>query len=334
MEKALVTGGGGFVGFALVRKLISMGIEVRVLGRSRYPHLEGLGVTCIQGDICDPASILNASAGTDTVFHVAAKAGIWGKKSEFYAVNVQGTSNVLESCLCNAVPVLVYTSTPSVVFDGRDIENGDETLPYAEHPLCSYAASKIEAEQLILGQESKNLRTCAVRPHLVWGPGDRHLIPRLVERGRKGQLKIIGNGQNRVDITYIDNVAHAHILAAQNLHNTRSADRQAFFIGQDQPVVLWEWVNALFKELGVRPVSKKVAYPAGYCAGALFEGIFDLFSLDREPKMTRFLAQQLARSHWFSHEKAKMLLGYSELVSASDGLQRLVRSLRKIDNPE
>ncbi len=331
MKKIMVTGGGGFIGHALVQKLVSLGLDVRVMGRNRYPYLEQLGVDCIQGDICDPESILQATAGVDTVFHVAAKAGMWGQRADFFAANVQGTRNVLDSCLANTVPVLVYTSTPSVVFDSNNIENGNEELPYAKRPLCHYAASKIEAEKLVLGENNHALRTCAIRPHLVWGPGDNHLIPRIIERGRKGQLKIVGDGKNRVDITYIDNVVHAHILAAQNLHSTASADREAFFIGQKEPVFLWEWVNTLFRELGIRPVSKKVPYPVAYCVGGILEGLYDLVRNPDEPKMTRFIAQQLAKSHWFSHEKAERLLGYSELVSTSTGLQCLIDSLRSRD---
>ncbi|PIE57689.1 MAG: 3-beta hydroxysteroid dehydrogenase [Desulfobulbus propionicus] len=329
MKKVLVTGGNGFVGFALARYLLEQGLEVRVIGRNPYPHLSDLGIICFQGDICNPASILNATVDVDTVFHVAAKAGVWGRKQEYYSVNVQGTQNVLAGCLQNRVPVLVYTSTPSVVFDGQDIKNGNEELPYASKPLCHYAASKIEAEKCVLGLRERSLKTCAIRPHLVWGPGDTHLIPRLVERGRTGQLKKVGSGNNKVDITYIENVVHAHVLAAKNLHQTGSADRQAFFIGQENPVVLWEWVNTLFQELNIPLVNKRVSYPVAYGVGGLLEGLFDLFSFAGEPKMTRFVAQQLSKSHWFNHDKAKKILGYTALVSTAAGLERLLQSMRE-----
>jgi 2-alkyl-3-oxoalkanoate reductase len=236
MNRVLVTGGGGFIGKALVRELIGRGIETAVVGRNPYPDLESLGVRCFRGDIRDEPFLDQALAGYDTVFHVAAKAGIWGPRQEYFAINTTGTSNVINACRKNGVSCLVYTSTPSVVFDRFDLEGVDETTAYAVKPLCHYAASKILAEQEILLANSADLRTIAIRPHLVWGPGDQHLIPRLLDRGRSKALKIVGSGHNRVDITYIDNVVHAHILAAENLatksHCERAPVGLSAFIGQ------------------------------------------------------------------------------------------------------
>jgi nucleoside-diphosphate-sugar epimerase len=212
--RALITGGGGFVGLAVVRMLVARGVACGVVGRRDYPALEQLGVTVFRGDIQDKPFLNRVFKGYDTVFHVAAKAGIWGPRQEYEAVNVGGTANVIDACRVNRVRNLVYTSTPSVVFNHADINGGDETLPYGESFLCHYAESKARAEQLVLAANSAALLTCALRPHLIWGPGDPHLVPRLLDRGRRRQLRRVGDGTNLVDIAYIDNVAEAHLLAA------------------------------------------------------------------------------------------------------------------------
>jgi nucleoside-diphosphate-sugar epimerase len=328
MNKVMVTGGGGFIGKALVRELVGRGVETLALGRNPYPELAAMGVRCLQGDICDPAFLNQALAGCDTVFHVAAKAGIWGPKREYEAINVVGTANVVAACRNNRVARLVHTSTPSVVFAGHSLEGADESAPYASRPLCHYAATKIRAEQAVLRANAGDLRTAAIRPHLVWGPGDRQLIPRLLERGRAGALKIVGVGANRVDIAYIDNVAHAHILAAENLETSGSAAGQAFFIGQDQPVVLWAWINELFARMDIPPVTSAVPFPLAYAVGGAMEAAYAALGKSEEPRMTRFLAHQLAQSHWFSHNKAKNLLGYRQLVDTEIGLNRLVNWLK------
>lgn len=328
MNKVMVTGGGGFIGKALVRELVGRGVETLALGRNPYPELTAMGVRCLQGDICDLAFLNQALAGCDTVFHVAAKAGIWGPRREYEATNVVGTANVVAACRNNGVARLVHTSTPSVVFAGRSLEGADESAPYAYWPLCHYAATKIRAEQAVLRANAGGLRTAAIRPHLVWGPGDRQLIPRLLERGLAGALKIVGAGANRVDIAYIDNVAHAHILAAENLETSGSAAGQAFFIGQDQPVVLWAWINELFARMDIPPVTRAVPFPLAYAVGGTMEAAYAALGKTEEPRMTRFLAHQLAQSHWFSHNKAKNLLGYRQLVDTETGLNRLVNWLK------
>jgi nucleoside-diphosphate-sugar epimerase len=325
--KAFVTGGGGFLGSAIVRQLVDKGIEVAVFGRNHYPHLEGLGVRQFQGDILDSDVLINAMQGYDTVFHVAAKAGIWGAKLEFEQSNVIGTRNVLGACFASGVTSLVFTSTPSVVFDRRDLHGVNETIPYARRFLCYYASSKALAEQMVLAANSDVLKTCAIRPHLVWGPGDPHLIPRLVERGKRNQLKIIGNGSNLVDITYIDNAAEAHILAAKKINSSATAAGNAYFVSQGEPVNLWNWINELFTRLGIEPVKKKIGFRSAYAVGTLLEGIHMWFGIDKEPKMTRFLAEQLAKSHWFSIDKARRDLGYVPRVSTQEGIERVVEWL-------
>lgn len=333
MEKVVVTGGGGFIGQALVRALVRRGLAVAVVGRNPYPQLAALGVECLQGDIRDLGFLQRALAGRDTVFHVAAKAGIWGPKEEYDSINLTGTLNVLAACRQQGIAALVHTSTPSVVFDRHSLEGADETSPYTTRPLCHYAASKILAEKAVLAADSSDLRTLAIRPHLVWGPGDQQLVPRLLARGRDRSLKIVGSGTNRVDLAYIDNVVHCHLLAADHLHAGGSGAGRAFFIGQDEPVALWPWINELYVRMDLAPITARVPLPVAYVAGLGLELVHRLRRSSREPRMTRFLALQLARSHWFSHDQARQVLGYRQQVSTAEGMERLVAWLKTTDLP-
>lgn len=323
MKRIAVTGGGGFVGKAVVRAAIAEGLEVRVIGRNRYPDVEAMGASGAVGDIRDRTFLAGALHNVDTVFHTAAIAGIWGKWREYYSINFTGTENVVAACRENGIARLIYTSTPSVVFNKRDIAGGDESLPYPDTFLCHYAKSKAMAERLVLGANDSHLATCALRPHLIWGPGDPHLVPRLLQRGRLGQLKQVGGGANLVDISYIDNVAHAHILAGTNLATAGTAAGKAYFISQGEPVNLWTWINELFSRVGVAPVTKMVPFRLAYGVGAVLETLYGLAGTGNEPKMTRFLAEQLAKSHYFSLHNIERDLGYRPVVSTELGLQFL-----------
>jgi nucleoside-diphosphate-sugar epimerase len=331
IKKALVTGGGGFVGQVIVKMLTERGVVCRVIGRNSYPEIEAIGAECVIGDICDPDIVTAATKNIDTVFHVAALAGIWGSWEKYYETNVLGTRNVIDGCRINNISRLIYTSTPSVVFNQQDIIGGDETLPYATHFLCNYAKSKVMAEKHILAANCESLLTCAIRPHLIWGPGDPHLIPRLIESGRKKKLKIVGTGDNVVDISYVDNVAHGHILAAHNLATIQTAAGNAYFIGQEKPVTLWNWINSLFSRLKIPEVNSSITYPAAYKIGGLLEFIYLLCRVKKEPKMTRFLAQQLSKSHYFSHKNAHEDFGYSPIVSTEEGLERVIEWVEKYE---
>lgn len=329
MKKILVTGGGGFVGKAIVKMIVARGDEVQVAGRHRYADVERLGATCLVGDIRDRDFMVNATRGVDAVFHVAALAGIWGSWSDYHSINVLGTDNTITGCIKNEVPSLVYTSTPSVVFNRTDIEGGNESLPYPGKFLCNYAKSKVIAEKQVLAANAVSLKTCAIRPHLIWGPDDPHLIPRLLNKGKNGELKRVGGGVNLVDISYVDNVAYAHILAEENLATSRSAAGKAYFVSQGEPVNLWDWINELFQKVGIKPVVQDVPFKVAYSAGAMLELVHALFLKNTEPRMTRFLAEQLAKSHYFSTEAIERDLGYSPIVSTSDGMNKLVSWIKE-----
>lgn len=328
MQRVLVTGGGGFVGKALIAPLLKNNIGVVALGRNDYPEVRQMGAEVAVGDIRDKDFVLEASRDCDTIFHTAAKAGIWGDRKEYFSINVGGTGNVLTACMHNSISRLIYTSTPSVVFDRDDIEGGDESLPYARKFLCHYAESKARAEELILKAAGSSLKTVALRPHLIWGPGDTNLIPRLLERGRNGDLRIVGDGGNLVDISYIDNVVEAHLLAAKDLEKEGRSAGRAYFISQGEPVRLWDWINSLFSQLNVPPVSRRISFRKAWFAGLTMECYYKLLRLEKEPPMTRFLAEQLARSHWFSLEAAARDLDYHPRISTEKGVKRLIESLQ------
>ena len=324
MKRTLVTGGGGFVGLHVVRQLREQQIDCIALGRNRYPDAEALGAASVCCDITDREAVKKAIHDVDTVFHVAALAGIWGDWKAYYDINVKGTRNVVDACRENGVKHLVYTSTPSVVFNGEDIHGGDESLPYGKKGLCNYAKSKIIAEKIVLEASNQQLATCALRPHLVWGPGDPHLIPRLLERGRKKMLKKVGGCNNLVDISYVENVAAAHLLAARNLETTATAAGKPYFISQGEPVNLWQWVDELFEAYTISPIRSRVSFPAAYIAGAVLEFLYSCLKKKNEPRMTRFLAEQLAKSHYFSIDNAKADLGYEVKISTKEGMKRLL----------
>ena len=322
--KALVTGGGGFLGGRITRMLDDDGHEVTALGRRRYPQLEQAGITTIQDDVRDLPALCTAFKNAEVVFHTAACVGIWGRRRTFWEVNVEGTRNVIEACRRCGVSKLVFTSTSSVVFGDEELCGVDESQPYPRRYLAAYPETKAVAERLVLEANCDDLLTVALRPHLVWGPGDPHLIPRVIERARQGRLMRVGDGTNLVDVTYIDNAAEAHLLAARALSPGAPSTGRAYFISQGEPVRLWPWLNEILARVGAPRVSRAISYRTARRAGWLLERLWGLLGPTSEPRMTRFLASQLAWSHYFDISAARRDLGYSPRVSTSEGLERLV----------
>jgi nucleoside-diphosphate-sugar epimerase len=321
--KALVTGGGGFLGGVIVRMLRERGDEVRSFSRGDYPALTACGVKQICGDLGDQAAVIAAAQGCDTVFHVAAKAGIWGDYDDFYQANVTGTANVLEACRANGIGRLVYTSSPSVVFDGSDVEGGDESLPYPSSYEAHYPKTKALGEQMVLAANSLELATVALRPHLIWGPGDNHLVPRILGNGRAGKLRRIGNRPNLVDTVYVDNAARAHLQAADRLAPGSPPAGRAYFISNGQPIPLWEMINHILAAADIPPVTRSISPGLAYTAGCICEALWGLLRLAGEPPMTRFVAHELASAHWFDISAARRDLSYQPEESIDEGLLQL-----------
>jgi 2-alkyl-3-oxoalkanoate reductase len=328
--KALVTGGGGFLGSAIARLLRERGDQVRSFSRGKHAQLSILGVEEFNGDLADPAAVLEAVKGCDIVFHVAAKAGIWGSYEEFYRANVTGTQNVVAACLANKVERLVYTSSPSVVFDGSDVEGGDESLPYPASYEAHYPATKAIAEQIVMDANSASLATVSLRPHLIWGPGDNHLVPRIVAKGRAGKLRRLGSSPCLVDTVYIDNAAQAHLDAADRLEPGSAISGKTYFISNGEPLPLWEMVDRILAAAGVAPVSGSLNPGVAYRIGTACEFLWKFLCLSGEPPMTRFMASELSHAHWFDISAARQELGYQPQVTIDEGLKRLKASFDKV----
>ncbi len=327
-KQVFVTGAGGFLGKAICRFLRAENIKVIGYARGNYPELSAMGVTMIQGDITDLSALKTAMQGCDLVFHVASKAGVWGDKTAYFEPNVVGAQNVILACEQLGIDKLVYTSTPSVTFAGVDEEGIDESEPYAAKFLNYYGESKAIAEQDILAANNPILKTVAIRPHLIWGPGDPHLVPRVIARANAGRLKLVGKKDKLVDTIYIDNAAYAHILAALNLsENEPVAAGKCYFVSNDQPITMANMLNKILACVALPPVKKRVPAMLAYVVGTLLENIYLLFNKQQEPIMTRFVARQLSTSHYFDISGIKNDLGYQPLVSIDEGMKRLKASL-------
>jgi 2-alkyl-3-oxoalkanoate reductase len=326
--KALVTGGGGFLGGEVVRLLRARGDMVRSITRSAYPWLDELGVEQSLGNLTDLEAVERAVAGCDIVFHIAAKAGTWGWYADFFGTNVTGTENVIAACKKHGIRKLVYTSTPSVVHGGGDIENGNESLPYPKHFDAYYQQTKALAEKAILAANGPDLATVALRPHLIFGPSDPHLIPRVIAAAKAGKLRRIGSGPCKVDVTYIDNAAAAHLNAADRLDVGSPCAGKPYFISNGEPVELWAFIDRVLTEAGLPPVSRKISAWKARFAGRMLEWIYWLFRLSGEPPMTRFVAVQMSTSHWFDISAARRDLGYEPKVTVEEGLKLLGERLR------
>ncbi len=323
--KVVVTGGGGFLGRSILRLLLERGEEVTSVSRGDYPDLRALGARTVRADLADREATLAALEGAQRVFHVAALAGVFGPRRAFESANVTATENVIAACRAHGIRELVFTSSPSVCFDGKDhLEAGSE-LPQASRFLAHYPRTKAAAERAVLAASGADLATVALRPHLIVGPGDPHLLPRLIERARSGRLRIVGSGKNRVSLTHVENAARAHLAAADHLE--RVAGR-AFFIANREPVRLWEWIGEVLTALGEPAPTRRIPLGLAYALGGALEGLWKGLRLDGEPPMTRFVALQLARSHTFRMDEFQDLTGYRERYDTAQTTRAVVEAFR------
>ena len=321
---AFVTGAGGFLGKAICQRLLAAGLKVTGFARGDYPELTALGVTMIRGDIADKTAVLNAMKGCDLVFHVASKAGVWGSKQSYFSPNVDGAANIISACQQLKISKLIYTSTPSVTFAGVDESGIDESAPYADNYLNHYGESKAIAEQMVLEANSQALKTLALRPHLIWGPEDPHLVPRVIERAKAGRLKLVGKEDKLVDTIYVGNAAYAHILAAVNLcSEDASAAGKAYFLSNDEPITMAAMLNKILACADLPEVSKRVPAGLAYAVGVVLESVYGVLGKTEEPMMTRFVAKQLSTSHYFDISAAKTDFGYSPIISIDQGMVKL-----------
>lgn len=320
-KRALVTGGGGFLGFAIVKMLLAEGYAVKTFSRREYLKLHELGVTQVSGDLDNLVLCTEAAKDVDVVFHTAAMANPWGKYEDYYNTNTLGTQNIIEACRQNGVKYLVYTSSPSVVFNGSSIEGGDEFLPYPDKFESFYSQTKAMAEEKVKAVTDPGLRTIILRPHDIWGPEDPHFVPRILSRHKS--VKQVGNGKNLVDAVFVDNAARAHLLALNALEQKPELSGKVYFITNDEPMPAWDIINRILTLAGYPPVTKSISFGVAYAAGAVLETIWRTFNLKGEPRITRFLAMALAQAHWFDITAAKRDLNYRPEVSMEEGFSRL-----------
>jgi nucleoside-diphosphate-sugar epimerase len=320
--KAMVTGGGGFLGKALTRLLLAEGHATRVfeLPLVNTASLAELGAEVISGDLRDPQAVEKACQGMEVVFHVASLASPWGPGRLFDAINVTGAENVIAACRREKVPRLVYTSSPSAIFDGTDQRGLDESVPYPTRFTSHYGRTKALAEQKVLAAHGPDLATTAIRPHVIWGPGDNHLFPRLLKRALAGKLQIIGTGRNLIDVTHVEDAARAHLLAAQS---QRPAGK-AYFVSQGRPVSLWGLVGTILEKVGIEPPRRKVPYPVAKAAALLIEIVWAAGRLKGEPPFTRYIVDELARDHYYNISRARADLGFEPRVTTESGQQSFV----------
>ena len=328
---ALVTGGGGFLGRYVTEQLLERGDEVTVFARGSYPELGKIGARLVRGDLQDVGAVEGACKGMDVVFHVASKTGFWGTWESFYNANVLGTQNVISACRKRGVPKLVYTSTPSVVFDGHPHEGCDESLPYASHYESHYSETKAMAERMVReANDEDELLTVSLRPHLIFGPRDRHLVPRIIARARTGRLPQVGDGTNKVDLTYVEDAARAHLLAADALQPGSPVAGSAYFVTQDEPTNAWGFVNTVITALGIPRITRQVPLWVVRGAGAILELAHRTLPLPGEPFVTRFLASEVAMSHYYDISRAKRDLGYRPRLTMAEAICRTIAFLRRM----
>eukprot|EP00877_Chromochloris_zofingiensis_P012102 jgi/Chrzof1/7145/Cz02g12220.t1 len=329
VPRALVVGGAGFLGKHIVQQLLdSKRYQVRVFD-IRECGIKGIEM--VTGDLTKLEDVIAASKGIDVVIHVATATPTSENalnKQIMDAVNVKGTQNVIEACKRNKIAKLVYTSSASVVFEGQDLVNVDETLPYATRPMDYYTATKIDGERLVLAANSSTLATCALRPSGIFGEGDTVMVPTMVRQARAGKMKyIIGSGNNKWDLTYVGNVAQAHILAADKLSAGSPVAGQVFFITNQDPVPFWEFTGDLLSGLGYPRPHIRLPYLPILLIAMLFEYVirpllkpFKELSTD----FTVFRVRLVTRQRAFSADKARRLLGYVPKVPLKEGIKRTV----------
>ena len=318
----LVTGGGGFLGSAICRELASRGHRVIAYQRTPATHLADHGIESVTGDICDRDRLASSAQGCDAIVHTAAKAGIWGDPGDYRRINVEGTRSVVAACRKAEIGILVHTSSPSIVHAGGDIEGGDESLPVATRFSAPYPETKAAAERRILAANGTNLKTCALRPHLIWGPGDPHILPRLVAKARGGRLAL--PAPNKViDTVFVDNAALAHVKALQELAGRARCAGKAYFVTNNEPLPQGEIIQRLLAALGVEVRIRAVPAGLALTAGAVAEWAWRFFRLKGEPPVTRFSIEQLATAHWFDTSAAVRDFGYLPRISIEEGLALL-----------
>ncbi len=325
---SVVTGGSGFVGRHLVAALAARGDRVI---NADLRGLDGAPGELVTTDITNPAAVREAIEGADVVFHNASAVHTrQGHVSLVQRVNVDGTQNVIDACRAAGVRKLVYVSSGSVVYQGKDIENGDESLPYPTTSQAPYADSKISAEKMVLAANDSSLATIALRPHVVFGPNDTRFLPAVIAHARAGRLKVqVGRGNWLSDYTYVDNLVDALLLAGDRLDVGAPVAGRAYFITNGEPIPFWDFVKKVLARLDLPPIRFAIPHQLVYGIAALKEGFETLRGGEVMPEdgLTRFAIRYMCTHHYFSIARAKAELGYAPRVSVDEGIERVCAAL-------
>lgn len=322
--KVLVTGASGMLGGALARALAARGDDVTVLQR----RPSGLGLREALADVADRPAVAAAVAGQEAVVHLAAKVHVTGAWRDYERANILGTRSVVAACMTSGVGRLVHVSSPAVAHAGHALvgEGAGPADPWRARG--HYARSKAVAERHALAADSADLRVVAIRPHLVWGPGDTQLVARIVARARAGRLPVVGSGAALVDSTYVTNAVDA-LMAA--LDRCPEVGGQALVVSNGEPRPVAELMAGICRAAGARPPRRHVPARAAWLAGAAVEAAWSARAVlpgataGGDPPMTRFLAEQLATAHWFDQRQTRQVLGWAPRVSLEEGLDELSR---------
>lgn len=323
--KAVVTGGGGFVGGGICRRLRDLGHDVTAIGRRPHEELAAEGIRIAIQDLtaATARSFLAALfAGVECVFHTAAHVKMWGPREAFVRGNVTATNNVIAACREAGVAKLVFTSSPSVVAADHDLRGVDESQPYPPSFKAFYPETKAAAERAVLENHGHSLKTIALRPHLIFGPGDTNFVPTILKRARAGRLVQVGDGTNLVDLTFIDDCISAHVLAANVLDERPAAGGRAYFISQGSPVRLWEWIGRVLELHDAPPVRRRLSATTARLLATVAEGAWRTFGLASDPPLTRFLAEEMATDHYFDITAARRDLGYAPSCTVWEATER------------
>ncbi len=317
---AFVTGGSGFIGGRLIKRLVGEGRRVRALARSdaSAAAVEALGAEVVRGDLSDAASMQAGAQGCDQAFHLAAHLGQWGKREEFIAGNVTGTENALAACRDAGVRRFVHCGTEAALLAGDPLVNVDETAPLRPDSKALYPATKAMAEQRVRAASAEGFDAMVMRPRLVWGAGDTTLLPEIVAAVKGGKFAWIGGGDHLTATTHVDNVVEGLILTAD-----KGRAGEAYFVTDGEPSVFRRFVSELVSTQGVEPPTRSVPAPVAAAMAASTETVWKLLRLDSEPPLTRLALWLSSQECTIDISKARSELGYEPVRSRAEGMAEL-----------
>ncbi len=328
--RVLLTGAQGFLGRRVLEMLLERGFAVRALTRRPAPELAALGAEVFAGDLHDPAAVRLAAQSREAVIHCAARSGVWGPLDAFIQANFMTTANMLMAAREAGAKFFVHTSSPSVVHTGRPLDGVDESAPLTDNPAHAYPYSKMLAERLVLAANGPAFNTVALRPHLIWGPGDPHFLPRLLDRARQNSLWLL-KSEALVDGAYIDSAALAHVLALEKLREGAPVGGRAYFIAQGEPCTASQLIARILEAASRGRAEVRGTLPAwlGKAGAFILERYWKIMKLSGEPPLTSFVAEELTLPHWFKLSAARRDLGFVPPLSMAEGLAKLAEHSRE-----